>query len=103
RLVSENPVSKKAPQDELLIDVGPAGTAMRFLCAYLSITPGTYLLKGTDRMHQRPIGILVAALQTLGAHIEYLGSEGYPPLRIRGGFKQLTDTVKIAGDVSSQY
>ncbi|SFC20465.1 3-phosphoshikimate 1-carboxyvinyltransferase [Parapedobacter composti] len=85
------------------IDVGPAGTAMRFLTAYLAITPGNFLLTGSERMKQRPIGILVDALRTLGAGVQYAGAPGYPPLAIRGGFDQQTDTVRVQGNVSSQY
>ena len=55
---------------------------MRFLTAYLSVTPGTRIITGTQRMQQRPIRILVDALRELGARIEYVGNEGFPPLRI---------------------
>ena len=65
-----------------VIDIGAAGTAMRFLTAFLSVHPGTHILTGTQRMQQRPIGLLVNALRTLGADVEYSGNEGYPPLRI---------------------
>lgn len=85
-----------------LIDIQAAGTAMRFLTAYLSVTPGTHTLTGTPRMQQRPIGILVDALRSLGAQIEYVGKEGFPPLRITG--TRLTkQEVTLAGNVSSQY
>ena len=85
-----------------VIDIHAAGTAMRFLTAYLSVTAGTHLITGTERMQQRPIRILVDALRTLGAHIEYAGNEGFPPLRING--TQLTGSeIELAGDVSSQY
>jgi len=86
-----------------VIDIGPAGTAMRFLTAYLSITDGNFLLTGSERMKQRPIGILVDALKTLGADIRYAGEAGYPPLAITGGFVQGTDAVRVQGNVSSQY
>lgn len=86
-----------------VIDIGPAGTAMRFLTAYLAITPGGYRLTGSERMKQRPIGILVDALRELGAHITYQGVEGYPPLDIRGDFVQQTQQVSVRGNVSSQY
>lgn len=66
------------------IDIMAAGTAMRFLSAYLSITEGTHVITGTARMQQRPISILVNALRSLGAQIDYVGNEGYPPLRITG-------------------
>ena len=84
------------------IDIKAAGTAMRFMTAYLSVTPGTHVITGTERMQHRPIRILVDALRSLGADIEYVCEEGYPPLRITG--KQLTaDSVTIDGNVSSQY
>lgn len=85
------------------VDVGPAGTAMRFLTAYLSILPGNFLLTGTERMKQRPIGILAEALKAIGADLSYAEEEGYPPLRITGPLKQSIDKVKIKGDISSQY
>lgn len=85
-----------------VIDIGAAGTAMRFLAAYLSVGTGTHTLTGTERMRQRPIGVLVGALRQLGAHIEYLGTEGFPPLRVTG--RPLAGgTLEVAGDVSSQY
>ena len=67
------------------IDIMAAGTAMRFLTAYLSVAPGTHIITGTERMRHRPIGILVNALRQLGAKIEYAGEEGFPPLHITGG------------------
>ncbi|MBK1441886.1 3-phosphoshikimate 1-carboxyvinyltransferase [Parapedobacter sp. ISTM3] len=88
---------------QTVIDVGPAGTAMRFLTAYLAITDGRYLLTGSDRMKQRPIGILVDALTTLGADVRYAETAGYPPLAIQGGFTQQTAHVRVQGHVSSQY
>lgn len=85
-----------------VIDIGAAGTAMRFLTAYLSVGTGTHMLTGTERMRQRPIGVLVDALRQLGAHIEYLGTEGFPPLRVTG--RPLAGgALEVAGDVSSQY
>lgn len=85
-----------------IIDIKAAGTAMRFMTAYLSATEGEHTITGTERMKHRPIGILVDALRYLGAEIEYVGEEGYPPLHIRG--RQLEGgTLQIAGDVSSQY
>ena len=72
------------------IDVGPAGTAMRFLTALLA-------------MKERPIDILVDALQKLGAHINYLEQDGYPPLLIKGPFEQKENPICIQGDTSSQY
>ncbi|MBE6274803.1 MAG: 3-phosphoshikimate 1-carboxyvinyltransferase [Bacteroides sp.] len=84
------------------IDIQAAGTAMRFLTAYLSVTPGERMITGTQRMQQRPIQVLVDALRELGADIEYVSHEGYPPLRIRG--KALTrSAISLPGNVSSQY
>lgn len=84
------------------IDIMAAGTAMRFLTAYLSVTPGERLITGTQRMQQRPIQVLVDALRALGADIEYASNEGYPPLRIKG--KALTQSrITLPGNVSSQY
>ena len=85
------------------INVGHAGTAMRFLTAFFAIQQKrTTILSGSERMHQRPIKVLVEALRTLGAEISYLGNEGFPPLKITG--KQLIkDQVKINGNISSQY
>jgi 3-phosphoshikimate 1-carboxyvinyltransferase len=85
------------------LDVGPAGTAMRFLTALLATQPGEYTLTGSQRMKERPIGILVDALQKLGAHITYLKKEGFPPLLIKGPFEQQENHIRIKGDTSSQY
>jgi 3-phosphoshikimate 1-carboxyvinyltransferase len=90
-------------QDLRLVNIGPAGTAMRFLTAYFALQDEEIILTGSERMKQRPIGILVNALRELGAHIEYDENDGYPPLRIKGGFEQLTDAISIKGDISSQY
>lgn len=84
------------------IDIGAAGTAMRFLTAYLSVITGTHVITGTERMRHRPIGVLVDALRSLGAEISYEGEEGFPPLRIRGGHLQ-GGILELPGDVSSQY
>ena len=84
------------------IDIKAAGTAMRFMTAYLSVMEGTHILTGTERMKHRPISILVDALRKLGANIEYVGTEGYPPLRITGqSFNG--GLLEIPGNVSSQY
>ncbi len=84
------------------IDIKAAGTAMRFMTAYLSVMEGTHILTGTERMKHRPISILVDALRRLGANIEYVGTEGYPPLRITG--QSLNGgLLEIPGNVSSQY
>jgi 3-phosphoshikimate 1-carboxyvinyltransferase len=84
-------------------DVIDAGTTMRFLTAYFTATNQNKIMTGTPRMCERPIGILVDALRTLGAEIEYLVKEGYPPLHIKGFPKQITSEITIRGDVSSQY
>ena len=89
-------------QNKETVDIGAAGTAMRFLTAYLSINEGYRILTGTERMKNRPIRILTDALQTIGAEIEYLEKEGFPPLRIRGKTLQGGDIFLSAG-VSSQY
>ena len=83
------------------IDIMAAGTAMRFLTAYLSVTPGTRIITGTQRMQQRPIQVLVNALRELGAEIEYIINDGYPPLRITG-HKLQKATSSLPGNVSSQ-
>jgi len=83
-------------------DVGPAGTTMRFLTAYYANTPGTWTLTGSERMRNRPIAILVDALKSLGANIEYLEKDGCPPMKIQGG-KLKGGKITIDGSVSSQY
>jgi 3-phosphoshikimate 1-carboxyvinyltransferase len=85
------------------VDVGPAGTAMRFLTAFLAAKDGKFLLTGSERMKQRPIGILVEALKAIGADIVYAEQEGFPPIIIQGPLKQSSNKVKIKGDISSQY
>lgn len=85
-----------------VIDILAAGTAMRFLTAYLSSTPGTHIITGTERMQQRPIQILVNALRELGANIEYTRNEGFPPLRIEGA-PLAGNEITLKGNVSSQY
>ena len=85
-----------------VIDIGHAGTAMRFLTAYLSITEGTYILTGSDRMKNRPIKELVDALRDLGARVSYAGEEGYPPLSIQGRFLEGGE-IAIDSSISSQY
>ena len=86
-----------------IVDVHHAGTAMRFLTAYFAIADQLDLsLIGSRRMHQRPIGMLVNALRNLGADIEYLENDGFPPLRIRGK-ELLKNEVNIQANVSSQY
>lgn len=85
-----------------VIDIKAAGTAMRFMTAYLSVMRGTHVITGTDRMKHRPIGVLVDALRKLGADIEYVGEQGFPPLRITG--KTLEGgLLEVPGHISSQY
>ncbi len=89
-------------QAELFL--GNAGTAVRPLTAALALQGGDYRLSGVARMHERPIGDLVDALRALGAHIEYLGLPGYPPLQIGdASAPDLTHPVRVAGTVSSQF
>ena len=84
------------------IDVHDAGTVMRFLTAYLSCIDGEWIITGTDRMQQRPIGPLVNVLQSIGADIEYVKNKNYPPLKIKG--KKLSGgKIEIDGSVSSQF
>ncbi len=90
--------------DDPIADVLDAGTTMRFLTAYFAVTNQKKTLTGTPRMCERPIGMLVDALRTLGADITYLKNEGYPPLQINGfSTDGTTNRVAIRGDVSSQY
>ncbi|MFN8438614.1 MAG: 3-phosphoshikimate 1-carboxyvinyltransferase [Cytophagales bacterium] len=91
-----------ASTDEVL-DVIDAGTTMRFLTAYLSMKGSNKTLTGTARMCDRPIGILVDALKSIGANIEYVQKDGYPPLKISAFNYNGNNKIKIKGDVSSQY
>lgn len=84
-------------------NIGPAGTAMRFLSAYFAVMGTEAVLTGSERMKQRPIGILADALRELGAKVSYTGKEGFPPLRFYRNFTQKSKQVRIKGDVSSQY
>lgn len=83
-------------------DIGHAGTAMRFLTAYLSKIVGEWHITGSERMRHRPISILVEALRQMGAVIEYTGEEGFPPLRITGTALK-GGTIELDGSISSQY
>jgi 3-phosphoshikimate 1-carboxyvinyltransferase len=84
------------------LDTLNAGTVMRFLAAYLALVPGTWMLTGSDRMKQRPVGVLVEALIQLGASVDYLGKPGYPPLLIKG--RQLfSREIAIDPTESSQF
>ena len=88
--------------DDILFDVGAAGTSMRFLTAFLSKIIGEWTITGSERMKQRPIKLLVEALNLLGAKIEYVEKEGYPPLRIFGSALQ-GGAISLDGGISSQY
>lgn len=95
KLLQENPET---------MDVGHAGTAMRFLAAYLAFRPEDKLLTGSSRMQSRPIGPLVEALRSMGAEIGYLGQEGYPPLLIFGRNAKFGESeVTLPGNISSQF
>lgn len=88
---------------DYVADVLDAGTTMRFLASYFAITGQSKMLTGTARMCERPIGILVDALRSLGANIEYVANEGFPPLKL-GGFKYSEiKEISISGGVSSQF
>ncbi|WP_435415451.1 3-phosphoshikimate 1-carboxyvinyltransferase [Polaribacter aestuariivivens] len=89
--------------DKEIVDIGHAGTAMRFLTSYFAVKEGREtVLTGSERMQNRPIEILVNALKDLGAVISYEDKVGYPPIRIKGR-KLTTNKVQINGNVSSQY
>jgi 3-phosphoshikimate 1-carboxyvinyltransferase len=88
-------------QAELFL--GNAGTAFRPLTAALALAGGDYILKGVARMHERPIGDLVDGLRQLGAEIDYLGNNGYPPLQLKPATIRPGGAVKVRGDVSSQF
>ncbi|HEY6843430.1 MAG TPA: 3-phosphoshikimate 1-carboxyvinyltransferase [Thermoanaerobaculia bacterium] len=94
---------KSMSAGEVPIFVGNAGTAMRFLTGWLAFTPGRFLLQGEQRMHERPIGDLVTVLLQIGAEVEYVEREGYPPLRIRGKKMRGGFDVTISADTSSQF
>lgn len=89
--------------DDAIADVIDAGTTMRFLTAYFAVTGQQKTMTGTPRMCDRPIGILVDALRALGADIEYVKNEGYPPLNLKGFNFAGNNKIQIRGDVSSQY
>jgi 3-phosphoshikimate 1-carboxyvinyltransferase len=91
------------PAEAIEFFMGNAGTAMRPLTAALAVQGGDFTLKGVPRMHERPIGDLVDALRELGCAIDYLGNEGFPPLRVRQPSLQLDKPIPVRGDVSSQF
>lgn len=96
-------MQKLVGSSEATIDVMDAGTTMRFLTAYFSVTNQKKVMTGTPRMKERPIGLLVDALRKLGVNIAYLEKEGFPPHRIDGFESQKAAEVTIPGNVSSQY
>ncbi|MGO4811879.1 3-phosphoshikimate 1-carboxyvinyltransferase [Cupriavidus sp. 2MCAB6] len=83
--------------------MGNAGTAIRPLTAALALQGGSYKLSGVPRMHERPIGDLVDGLRQIGAHVDYLGTEGYPPLQISPAQIRIDAPIRVRGDVSSQF
>jgi len=85
------------------IDVMDAGTTMRFLAAYFSITNQKKILTGTARMKKRPIKLLVDALRSIGVEITYLGEDGFPPIQTHGFSGQKTNRIEVPANVSSQY
>lgn len=89
--------------DDKVIDVEDAGTTMRFLTAFFAVSGKNKVLTGTSRMKERPIGILVDALRKIGAEIEYLEKDGYPPIETKGFASQKTSSIRIRGDISSQF
>ena len=97
----------RLPHAPATLFMGNAGTAMRPFTAALALLGGEFELAGVARMHERPIGDLVNALRQLGCHIDYLGNEGYPPLRIAHAQGvpplALTQPIQVRGDVSSQF
>lgn len=96
-------MTKALNSNDSVIDIHHAGTAMRFLTAYFAVTPGKeVVLTGSARMKERPIGILIDALKSLGAKIEYVENEGYPPLKITGT-DIVGDKVTLKANISSQY
>lgn len=95
--------ARRFPVESAELFMGNAGTAIRPLTAALAVQGGDYTLSGVPRMHERPIGDLVDALRMLGARVEYLGNEGYPPLRIGRGQLDARRPIRVKGNVSSQF
>ncbi len=91
------------PNKKAELFLGNAGTAFRPLTAALALSGGHYTLSGVPRMHERPIGDLVDALKQIGANIEYLENEGFPPLKISPANIDVSKPIQIRGDVSSQF
>jgi 3-phosphoshikimate 1-carboxyvinyltransferase len=96
-------MQKALKENNVIVDIHHAGTAMRFLTAYFAVNEGReVILTGSPRMKERPIKVLVEALQQLGAQITYENELGYPPIRIKGQ-KIIKNKVTISANVSSQY
>ncbi len=96
-------LKKALSENTEVVDIHHAGTAMRFLTSYYAIQEGkTTILTGSKRMKERPIKNLVTALQNLGAEIEYMENEGFPPLKIQGT-KIVQEKVDVPADISSQF
>ncbi|MCX8087564.1 MAG: bifunctional 3-phosphoshikimate 1-carboxyvinyltransferase/cytidylate kinase [Rhodocyclaceae bacterium] len=91
------------PVKEAELFMGNAGTAIRPLTAVLALSGGHYRVSGVPRMHERPIGDLVAGLRQIGGNVRYVGNEGFPPLEIFPARIQLTAPIRLRGDVSSQF
>lgn len=103
RIMSEA-IRQLGERREARIDIGNCGTAMRFLTAYCAQLEGqTTILDGVERMHHRPIGQLVDALREIGAQIDYLGEDGFPPLRIKGCVLDKHRIVTIHNPQSTQF
>ncbi|HET9113363.1 MAG TPA: 3-phosphoshikimate 1-carboxyvinyltransferase [Burkholderiales bacterium] len=98
-----NGIAGHFPQAAAKLFLGNAGTAFRSLTAVLALSSGNYRLSGVARMHERPIGDLVDALRQLGAQVEYLEKEGYPPLQIASCVPNDDAWVSVRGSVSSQF
>jgi 3-phosphoshikimate 1-carboxyvinyltransferase len=96
-------ISGSFPNKNADLFLGNAGTAFRPLTAALALSDGHYTLHGVPRMHERPIKDLVDALRQIGANIEYLENEGFPPLKISPANIDVSKPIKIRGDVSSQF
>ena len=95
--------ARRFPVESAELFMGNAGTAIRPLTAALAVQGGDYTLSGVPRMHERPIGDLVDALRMLGARVDYLGNEGYPPLHIGRGQLDARRPIRVKGNVSSQF
>ncbi len=96
-------LGSNAPRSPVKLFLGNAGTAMRPLTAALAVLGGDFTLCGVARMHERPIGDLVDALRQLGCSVQYIGNEGYPPLRMGQPALKLDAPIQVRGDVSSQF